>query len=218
MVFNKAIDNPDLPEWFTRAHTFLIPKNGETDKPKNYRPIACLPTLYKILTSIISESSYKRILTNNILPEEQKCSARNSYGCKDQLLVNKAMIEDCKKKRKNVNIQLNIFDCIFLNLLALFFDILFFIFSHHSLYFGVLLSVPCFIYCISYAFCFEFLSFLDFTYSFFRYAFVNFGPFLLMDSSAPFRNMFCPSFHSSFGVFSSSHCKRVSKLFETFML
>ena len=42
--------------------------------------------------------------------------------------------------------------------------------------------------------------------------------FLLMDSSAHFRNMFYPSFHSSFGVFSSSHCKRVSKLFETFMV
>ena len=105
IAFNKAIDNPeDLPEWFTTARTFLIPKNGETDKPKNYRPIACLPTLYKILTSIMSERSYKHILTNNILPEEQKGCARNSYGCKDQLLLNKAIIEDCKKKRKNLNV------------------------------------------------------------------------------------------------------------------
>ena len=52
-AFNKAIDNlEDLPEWFTTARTFLIPKNGESNKPKNYRLIACLPTLYKVLTSI----------------------------------------------------------------------------------------------------------------------------------------------------------------------
>ena len=104
-AFNKAIDNPeDLPEWFTTARTFLIPKNGESDKPKNYRPIACLPTLYKVLTSILSERSYKHILSNNILPEEQKGCARNSYGCKDQLLLNKAILEDCKRKKKNLNV------------------------------------------------------------------------------------------------------------------
>jgi len=52
----------------------------------------------------MSERSYKHILTNNILPEEQKGCARNSYGCKDQLLLNKAIIEDCKKKTKNLNV------------------------------------------------------------------------------------------------------------------
>ena len=104
-AFNKAIDNPEhLQEWFTTAHTFLISKNGESDKPKNYRPIACLPTLYKELTSILSERSYKHILSNNILPEEQKGCARNSYGCKDQLLLNKTIIEDCKGRNKNLNV------------------------------------------------------------------------------------------------------------------
>ena len=89
------IGNPeDLPKWFTIARTFLIPKNGETDKPKNYRPMACLPKLYKIITPIISERSFKHILANNILPEEQNGCARNSYRCKDKLLLNKAIIED----------------------------------------------------------------------------------------------------------------------------
>ena len=104
-AFNKAIENPeDLPEWFTTARTFLLPKSDETDKPKNYRPIACLPTLYKVLTSIISERSYKHILANDVLTEEQKGCARNSYGCKDQLLLNKAILEDCKRKKKNLSV------------------------------------------------------------------------------------------------------------------
>ena len=37
------------------------------------------------------------------MPEEQRGCARNAYGCKDQLLINKTIIEDCKKKKKNLS-------------------------------------------------------------------------------------------------------------------
>ena len=104
-AFNKVIDNPeDLREWFTTARTFLIPKNGESGKPKNYRPIACLSTLYKVLISILSERSYRHMLSNDILLDKQKGYARNSYGCKDQLLLNKTIIQDCKERNKNLNV------------------------------------------------------------------------------------------------------------------
>ena len=33
------------------------------------------------------------MIKNNILPEEQTGCARDSYGCKDQLMINKAIIE-----------------------------------------------------------------------------------------------------------------------------
>ena len=56
------------------------------------------------MTSIISDRSYKHILANDIFPEEQKGCTRNSYGCKDQLLINKAIIEDCKRKKKNLSV------------------------------------------------------------------------------------------------------------------
>ena len=51
----------------------------------------------------MSERSYNHILTKNILPGAQKGCTRNSYGCKDELLLNKAIIEDCKRKRKNLD-------------------------------------------------------------------------------------------------------------------
>ena len=44
------------------------------------------------------------MIKNNILPEEQKGCARNSYGCKDQLMINKTITEDCKKKKNNLSI------------------------------------------------------------------------------------------------------------------
>ena len=57
-----------------------------------------------MLTSILTERSYTHIITkNDILPEEQRGCVRDSYGCKDQLLINKMIIEDCKKKKKNLS-------------------------------------------------------------------------------------------------------------------
>ena len=48
--------HPELnPKWFTQGVTYLLPKSNETNIPKNYLPITCLPTMYKILTSIITE-------------------------------------------------------------------------------------------------------------------------------------------------------------------
>ena len=57
-VYNQAIEHPEnLPGWFTTAQTYLLPKNKDTENPKNYRPIACLSTSYKVLTSILTERS-----------------------------------------------------------------------------------------------------------------------------------------------------------------
>ena len=103
-AYNQVIEQSEnLPDWFTTAQTYLPPKNKDTENPQNYRPIACLSTSYKVLTSILTERSYTHITKNDIIPEEQRGCARNSYGCKDQLLINKVIIEDCKKKKKNLS-------------------------------------------------------------------------------------------------------------------
>ena len=94
-----------MPDWFATAQTYLLPNCKDTENPKNYRPIACLSTSYKVLTLILTERSHTHITKNNILPEEQRGCIRNSYGCKDQLLINKMVIEDCKKKRKNLSMS-----------------------------------------------------------------------------------------------------------------
>ena len=96
--------NPEVaPTWLTEGTTYLLPKSEDTKNPKNYRPITCLTTTYKILTSIITERTYVFLEENSILPQEQKGCKRNSYGCKDQLLINKMILENCKKKSKNLS-------------------------------------------------------------------------------------------------------------------
>ena len=99
-AYNDIISAPEkTPEWLTQGTTYLLPKSDETNLPKNYRPITCLPTMYKLLTSIITERTYKFLEEQELLPAEQKGCKRGSYGCKDQLLVNKMILEHCKKKR-----------------------------------------------------------------------------------------------------------------------
>lgn len=102
--YNNIIEQPDsIPTWLTQGITFLLPKNDETHDPKNYRPITCLPTLYKILTSVLSEKIYFHLEQHSLLPSEQKGCRKGSYGCKDQLLINKMILEDCTKRKKNLS-------------------------------------------------------------------------------------------------------------------
>lgn len=97
------LDAGSLPDWFTEGITSLLPKNDDTRNPKNYRPITCLSTSYKLLTSIINSRVYHHLIQFDLLPLEQKGCRKDSYGCKDQLLTNKAIMLNCKKKLKNLS-------------------------------------------------------------------------------------------------------------------
>ena len=100
----NTLQNPETaPEWLTEGTTYLLPKTQETQNPKNYRTITCMATTYKILTSIITKRMYTFLEENSILPQEQKGCKRHSYGCKDQLLINKVILENCRKKNRNLS-------------------------------------------------------------------------------------------------------------------
>ena len=101
---NVLIENPeDIPDWLTEGVTYLLPKSEDTKNPKNYRPITCLTTMYKLLTSILTERMYVYLENNSILPNEQKGCKRNSYGCKDQLLIDRMILENCRTRGKNLS-------------------------------------------------------------------------------------------------------------------
>jgi hypothetical protein len=82
-IFNKLIEEDSIPEWLTAGVTYLIPKNKNTENPKNYRPVTCLPTTYKLITSIISRRMQKYMDNENQLPKEQKGCSSGKKGCKD---------------------------------------------------------------------------------------------------------------------------------------
>ena len=102
--FNRTIKNPETnSQWFTEGILYLLPKSNETNIPKNYRSITCLSTMYKILTSIVTERTYNFLDTNNILPSEQKGCKKGSYACKDQLLINKMLLVNSRSCHRNLS-------------------------------------------------------------------------------------------------------------------
>ena len=52
-IFNKLIEEDQIPEWLTAGVTFLIPKNENIENPKNYRPVTCLTTMYKLILHLL---------------------------------------------------------------------------------------------------------------------------------------------------------------------
>ena len=70
-AYSVIINDPQqIPEWLAEGVTNLLPKKDETWIPKNYRPIACLPAIFKILTSIITDRLYNHLENESIVTPE----------------------------------------------------------------------------------------------------------------------------------------------------
>ena len=81
----------------------LCQKDSVKGNPvENFRPITCLPLMWKLLTGIISEDMYCFMENENLLPEEQKGVRRKSRRTQDQLLIDKTIFKDCRKRRTNL--------------------------------------------------------------------------------------------------------------------
>ena len=84
------------------SKTILLAKNSETGNPMNYRPTALQNTMYKIYTAILTEFIRDHCEQNEIITIEQAAGRRGSWGCTDQLLINKMMYEEVKTNRRNL--------------------------------------------------------------------------------------------------------------------
>ena len=96
-------DRREIPGWMTYGKTVLCLKDPEKGSAvDNYRPISCLPLMWKLLTGILANEMHEFIEKNNIFPEEQKECKKKSRGTKDQLLIDKAVLKDCKVRKTNL--------------------------------------------------------------------------------------------------------------------
>ena len=106
-AYSEIIKDPkQTPDWLGEGATNLLSKKEETWISKNYRPIACLSTTFKILTSVIRDSLYSHLEKEAIMTPEQRRRKKDCYGCKDQLMINNAILENCKRRKKNLSSQL----------------------------------------------------------------------------------------------------------------
>lgn len=90
-----------MSDFLTQGIPYLLPKGENRSDPAKYRPITCLCTLYKILTSCLTWAIYQ-LRKANILAEEQKHYTKNAQGCKERLIIDSVVMEQAAKKRRNI--------------------------------------------------------------------------------------------------------------------
>ena len=82
-AYSEIVKDPkQTPDWLVEGTTNLLPKKEETWIPKNYRPLACLPTTFRILTSVITDRLYIHLEKEAIMTPEQRGGKKDCYGCK----------------------------------------------------------------------------------------------------------------------------------------
>ena len=94
--------NLELPQWLVKTRTTLISKGGNTRDPKNYRPIACENIMLKVYTGCIGLLIEEHCIANDIIAPEQAGAKKEMWGCVDQLLINKVVLEEVKKYLRNL--------------------------------------------------------------------------------------------------------------------
>ena len=99
----QAVLEGNIPEWMATGKTTLIIKDpANPTKESNYRPITCLPTIWKLLTSIIADEIYTFLDNQKLIPWQQKGNKRKSRGTKDQLLIDKLITTTAKRRHRNL--------------------------------------------------------------------------------------------------------------------
>ena len=100
---NQLIQNGNHPKWLTQGRTTLLIKDPQQGAiPKNYRPITCLPTTWKLFSGIIAQKIQQHM--NGYMHETQKGIGNKSRGTKHQLLIDKAVIKDSKNRQTNLSL------------------------------------------------------------------------------------------------------------------
>ena len=71
LEMNRCLQDAQVPDWMTKGKTILIQKDpNKGTAPNNYRPITCLPMMWKILTAQIREEIYYSLISRGMNRKE----------------------------------------------------------------------------------------------------------------------------------------------------
>ena len=92
-----------MPSWLTRGRSSLLQKDkSKGSVASNYRPIICLPSMWKLLTGVIADQIYAHLDQETLLPEEQKGCRKGSRGTNDLFYIDRAVIKEVKSRNENL--------------------------------------------------------------------------------------------------------------------
>lgn len=75
----------------------------KTGQPDKLRPITCLNTMYKLLTTVLAEMLLDHVTRKGILPEEQKAMRRGRRGCLDALVIDGAVSREAQVHKQSLS-------------------------------------------------------------------------------------------------------------------
>ena len=103
LQLKECLDSGFVPSWLTRGTTLLLQKDkSKGNVLNNYRPITCLPLMWKLLTGVSADQIYAHLDQEKFLPEEQKGCRKGSRGTNNLLYTDRAVIKAVKCRNKNL--------------------------------------------------------------------------------------------------------------------
>ena len=87
MFIGVKKDNNLIPTWLPSGRTVLLPKTNDLSDEKNFKPITCLNTSYKMLPGLIAKYMRKHTRSNTIWDEGQLGAVEGVLGTVDQLTI-----------------------------------------------------------------------------------------------------------------------------------
>ena len=92
----------EYPLWFAEGKTSLIPKAGEFSS-EDQRPITCLNNMYKWFTSCMLKPMNQHLDKYALIEGEQRGAKVGCSGTIDNLLIDRMVCEDSKRKKRNLS-------------------------------------------------------------------------------------------------------------------
>ena len=99
----ECLDSGFVPSWFIRGRNSLLEKDKRKGNvASNYRPITCLPLMWKLLTGEIADQIHAYLDQEKLLQEEQKRCRKGSRRTNDLLYIDRVVIAVVKFRNKNL--------------------------------------------------------------------------------------------------------------------
>ena len=93
----------EILEWMIKGKTTLIQKDPlKRTAPTNYRPITCLPMIWKLLTAQIRDKIYYSLINHGISPDEPKGCRKRTRDSEELLYRDQHILNESKTRRNNL--------------------------------------------------------------------------------------------------------------------
>ena len=84
-LFNSSLHLGQFPKAWKEANVTPVPKSGNKEQVKNYRPVSVIPVIAKVFESLVHHQLYQYMESNNLLSPAQS-GFRPHHNTQDVLL------------------------------------------------------------------------------------------------------------------------------------